>query len=56
MYQISEGLNAGGNFVINITSSYKLSKHLFLNLDFEIRKPQNSKAVITGTAELKAVL
>ncbi len=56
MYQISEGLNAGGNFVINITSSYKLSKHLFLNLDFETRKPQNSKAVITGTAELKAVL
>jgi hypothetical protein len=56
IYQISEGLNAGGNFVINITSSYKLSKHLFLNLDFETRKPQTSKAVITGTAELKAVL
>ena len=56
MYQVSEGLNAGGNFLININSSYKLSKHLFLNLDFEMRKPQNSKSVITGTAELKAVL
>lgn len=55
LYQMLEGLSVGRNFVFNLNTSYMLTKHLQLNLCYEMRKSQTSKPLHVGSMELKMV-
>ena len=55
LYQMLEGLSVGRNFVFNLNTSYMLTKHLQLNLCYEMRKSQTSKTLHVGSMELKMV-
>ncbi len=53
-YQILEGLQPGKNFTWNLLAQKKLTKYLDLNLNYFGRKTESSKAIHTGTIQLKA--
>ena len=53
-YQILEGLQPGRNFTWNLLAQKKLTKYLDLNLNYFGRKTESSKAIHTGTIQLKA--
>ncbi len=53
-YQMLEGLQPGKNFTWNLLAQKRLTKFLDLNLSYFGRKTENSKAIHTGTVQLKA--
>ena len=53
-YQMLEGLQPGKNFTWSLLAQKKLTKYLDLNLSYFGRKTKTSKAVHTGTVQLKA--
>lgn len=54
-YQMLEGLQAGRNYTWNTVFRQKLNSFLHLNLNYFGRKSENSRAIHTGTVQLKAV-
>jgi hypothetical protein len=53
-FQILEGLQPGKNFTWSLLAQKKLTKFLDLNINYLGRKTQSSKAIHTGTVQLKA--
>ncbi|WP_439132115.1 hypothetical protein [Polaribacter sp.] len=53
-YQMLEGLQAGTNFTWNCIFNRKLNSFLNLNLSYLGRKSENSKAIHTGSIQLRA--
>ena len=53
-FQILEGLQPGRNFTWSLIAQKRLTKFLDLNLNYFGRKTQTSKAIHTGTVQLKA--
>ena len=53
-YQMLEGLQPGSNFTWNLLLQKKITKFLDLNLSYFGRKTETSKAIHTGTVQLKA--
>ena len=53
-YQMMEGLQAGKNFTWNLLAQKKITKFLDLNLNYFGRKTETSKAIHTGSIQLKA--
>jgi len=53
-YQILEGLQPGTNFTWSLIAQKKLTKFLDLNLNYFGRKSETSRAIHTGTVQLKA--
>ncbi|MBT8266391.1 MAG: hypothetical protein KJP20_07595 [Bacteroidia bacterium] len=53
-YQMMEGLQPGKNFTWNLIAQKKLTKFLDLNLNYFGRKSETSKAIHTGSIQLKA--
>ena len=53
-YQILEGLQPGTNFKWSLIAQKKLTKFLDLNLNYFGRKSETSRAIHTGTVQLKA--
>ena len=53
-YQILEGLQAGQNYTWNLIFNRKLNAFLNLNLSYLGRKSENSKAIHTGSVQLRA--
>jgi hypothetical protein len=53
-YQMLEGLQPGKNFTWSLLAQKKLTKFLDLNLNYFGRKTETSKAIHTGTIQLKA--
>jgi len=54
-YNMLEGLKAGNNARITITFRKTLSKTLNLNLNYEGRISEKSKAIHTATVDLRAI-
>ncbi|WP_299047223.1 hypothetical protein [uncultured Polaribacter sp.] len=54
-YQMLEGLQAGTNFTWNLIFNQKLNSFLNLNLAYLGRKSENSKAIHTGSIQLRAI-
>ena len=55
-YQMLEGLQGGQNYTWNFIFNRKLNTFLNLNLSYLGRKSQNSKAIHTGSVQLRANL
>jgi len=53
-YQILEGLQPGKNFTWSLLAQKKLTKFLDLNLSYFGRKTETSKAIHSGSVQLKA--
>jgi hypothetical protein len=53
-YQMLEGLQPGRNFTWSLLAQKKLTKFLDLNLNYFGRKTETSRAIHTGTIQLKA--
>jgi len=53
-YQMLEGLQAGQNYTWNLIFNRKLNSFLNLNLSYLGRKSKNSKAIHTGSVQLRA--
>ena len=53
-YQLLEGLQAGKNFTWSLLAQKKLTKFLDLNLSYFGRKTETSRAIHTGSVQLKA--
>ncbi|MGJ8591791.1 MAG: hypothetical protein ACSHXF_04550 [Aquaticitalea sp.] len=53
-YQMLEGLQPGKNFTWSLLAQKKLTTYLDLNLNYFGRKTESSKAIHTGTIQLKA--
>ncbi|MDP5082243.1 MAG: hypothetical protein NWP87_06255 [Winogradskyella sp.] len=53
-YQMLEGLQPGKNFTWSLLAQKKLTKFLDLNFNYFGRKTETSKAIHTGTVQLKA--
>ncbi|MDG1393618.1 MAG: hypothetical protein P8P55_02185 [Flavobacteriaceae bacterium] len=53
-YQMMEGLQPGTNFTWSLIAQKKLTKFLDLNLNYFGRKSETSRAIHTGTVQLKA--
>lgn len=53
-YQMLEGLQAGKNYTWNLIFNQKLNSFLNLNLSYLGRKSENSKAIHTGSVQLRA--
>ena len=53
-YQMLEGLQPGDNFTWRLLAQKKLTKFLDLNLNYFGRQTETSKAVHTGSLQLKA--
>jgi hypothetical protein len=49
-----EGLQAGQNYTWNLIFNRKLNSFLNLNLSYLGRKSKNSKAIHTGSVQLRA--
>ena len=54
-YQMLEGLQAGKNYTWNLIFNQKLNSFLNLNLAYLGRKSENSKAIHTGSVQLRAI-
>ncbi|WP_299833567.1 hypothetical protein [uncultured Tenacibaculum sp.] len=54
-YQILEGLQAGRNFTWNALFNQKINSFLNLSLNYFGRKSENSRAIHSGTIQLKAI-
>ncbi len=54
-YQMLEGLQPGTNYTWNLLFNKKLNSFLNLNLSYFGRKSENSKAIHTGSVQLRAV-
>jgi len=54
-YQMLEGLQTGENFTWNVVFNQKLNSFLNLSLNYFGRKSESSKAVHSGTVQLKAI-
>lgn len=54
-YQMLEGLQPGQNFTWNLLFNQKLNNFLNLNLSYLGRKSEASKAIHTGSVQLKAI-
>lgn len=53
-YQMLEGLQAGKNYTWNLLFNRKLNSFLNLNLSYLGRKSENSRAIHTGSVQLRA--
>ena len=53
-YQILEGLQPGSNFTWNVLLQQKITKYLDANLSYFGRKSEQSKAIHTGSIQLRA--
>ena len=53
-YQILEGLQPGSNFTWNLLLQQKITKYLDANLSYFGRKSEQSKAIHTGSVQLRA--
>ena len=53
-YQMMEGLQPGKNYTWSLLAQKKITKFLDLNLNYLGRKNETSKAIHTGTIQLKA--
>lgn len=53
-YQMMEGLQPGTNFTWSIVAQKKLTQYLDLNLNYFGRKTETSRAIHTGSIQLKA--
>jgi hypothetical protein len=53
-YQMLEGLQAGQNYTWNLLFNRKLNSFLNLNLSYLGRKSKNSRAIHTGSVQLRA--
>lgn len=53
-YQMLEGLQAGKNYTWNVIFNQKINSFLNLNLSYLGRKSENSKAIHTGSIQLRA--
>ncbi|NQX76436.1 hypothetical protein [Gilvibacter sp.] len=53
-YQILEGLQPGTNFTWNLLLQQKITKYLDANLSYFGRKSEQSKAIHTGSVQLRA--
>ena len=53
-YQMLEGLQAGKNYTWNVLFNRKLNSFLNLNLSYLGRKSENSRAIHTGSVQLRA--
>ena len=53
-YQMLEGLQAGKNYTWNVFFNRKLNSFLNLNLSYLGRKSENSRAIHTGSVQLRA--
>lgn len=54
-YQMLEGLQNGQNYTWNLLFNRKLNSFLNLNLNYLGRKSKNSKAIHTGSVQLRAI-
>ena len=54
-YQMLEGLQPGKNYTWNLLFNKKLNTFLNLNLSYFGRKSENSKAIHTGSVQLRAI-
>ncbi len=54
-FQMLEGFQDGTNFSWRVLWNQKLNKFLNLNLSYQGRKSENSKAIHTGTVQLRAI-
>ena len=54
-YQMLEGLQAGKNYTWNLLFNRKLNSFLNLNLSYFGRKSENSRAIHTGSVQLRAI-
>jgi hypothetical protein len=53
-YQMLEGLQPGNNFTWNLLAQKRLTKFLDLNLNYLGRRTEGSKAIHTGSVQLRA--
>ena len=53
-YQMLEGLQAGQNYTWNLLFNRKINSFLNLNLSYLGRKSENSRAIHTGSVQLRA--
>jgi hypothetical protein len=53
-FQMLEGLQDGRNFTWNLLMQKKLTKYLFLNLNYNGRKSETSKVIHVGSLQLRA--
>ena len=53
-YQMLEGLRPGNNFTWSVLGQKKLTKFLDLNVNYLGRKTEGSKAIHTGSVQLRA--
>jgi len=53
-FQMLEGLQDGRNFTWNVLLQKKLTKYLFLNLNYNGRKSETSKVIHVGSVQLRA--
>ncbi|MBT8272121.1 MAG: hypothetical protein KJO25_08765, partial [Bacteroidia bacterium] len=53
-YQMMQGLQPGTNFTWSLLAQKRITKFLDLNLNYFGRKSENSKAIHTGSVQLKA--
>ena len=53
-YQMMEGLQPGANFTWTLIAQKKLTKYLDLNLNYFGRKTNSSRAIHSGSVQLKA--
>ena len=53
-YQMLEGLQAGENYTWSLVFNQKINSFLSLNLNYLGRKSENSKAIHTGSVQLRA--
>jgi hypothetical protein len=53
-YQILEGLQPGNNFTWSLLAQKRLTKFLDLNINYTGRKTETSKAIHTGSVQLRA--
>lgn len=54
-YQMLEGLQAGTNYTWNLIFNQKLNSFLNLNLAYLGRKSENTRAIHTGSVQLRAI-
>jgi len=53
-FQMLEGLQPGTNYTWNLNFQRKITSYLDINLNYLGRKSETSKAIHTGTIQLRA--
>ncbi len=54
-YQMLEGLQNGANYTWSLLWNQKLNSYLHLNINYRGRKSKNTRAIHTGTVQLRAI-